>query len=543
MKPLHLLSIAGLFAVSACSSHGTAALPPAAPKPATAGTGATLSVVVPRASGVTTGSTSRRPQYVSPSSAQLQVAVNGGSPSTYGLTPTSPGCGVVSGNLTCTFSIAAPPGTDAFTLTLTDSSGNALSRNVVNATLTAGASTPVDVTLAGIPASVRAVPGANSGIEGTGTPSYHVPGLLAQNIELQALDADGNVIIGPGAPTIGAPTITSGSAYATIASANTTDPNAYVVTPATGAGGQTFSISASAQSIPLSDGSTSAPVSGSTNFTYTPAIAVGFAFWVTLYSVESGKQVAQFKACPGNCGTVIVNGVAVDPAGNIYASYSLFGGISIGHGVSETLAGTIAPSRVLGSANGVTGPGPIAVDQNGMLYVGSAASGFFLHRTAAAITEYAPGATIPKYKITGGSIVNLQGLAVDATGKVYLAQSSSITVYGSGNQTVPLKTISDPRLGSPTAIAFDTASGMYVIDNSNKNIAYFAPGSTSVTNTLTYADFANIPSSVMFDPSGNLWVSIPNTNVIHQFAAGSLPASLSLTRDLLITAPYIAWIP
>jgi hypothetical protein len=546
MKPLHVLSIAGLFVASACSSHGTDALPMSASTPAaghTAGTAAALSIVVPSAKGSATASTVRRPQYVSPSSSQLQVAVNGGTASTYGLTPATPGCSVVSGNLTCTFSIAAPPGTDAFTLTLTDSSGSVLSKNIVNATLTAGASTPVDVTLAGIPASVRAVPAANAGIEGSATPSYHIPGLLPQNIELQALDADGNVIIGPGAPAIGAPTVSSGSAYATVASAHTTDPNAYIITPAVGAGGQTVSITASAQSIPLNDGSTSAPVSTSTNFTYTPAIAVASGFFVNIYSVETGKQVGQFKACPGNCGTVIANGIATDPSGNIYASYSLIGGISIGHGVTEFLAGTTTPSRVLGSANGVTGPGPIAVDQNGMLYVGNAASGFFPHRTAASIAEFAPGATTPKYKITGSSIVNLQGLAVDASGKVYLAQSSSITVYGPGNQTVALQTISDPSLGSPNAIAFDAASGMYVIDHANHDIAYFASGSTSVTNTLTYADFANIPNSLMFDPSGNLWVTVPNTGAIHQFAAGSLPGSLSLSQNLLVAAPYIAWVP
>ncbi len=545
MKPLHVLSIAGLVVVSACSSHGTDALPMSASTPAghTAGTAAALSIVIPQTRGSATASSLRRPQYVSPSSAQLQVAVNGGTASTYGLTPASPGCSVVSANLTCTFSVAAPPGTDAFTLTLTDSSGNVLSRNVVSATLSAGTSTPVDVTLAGIPASVRAVPGPNSGIEGNATPAYHIPGLLPQSVELQALDADGNVIVGPGAPAIAAPAVSSGSAYATIAPAKGTDPNAYIVTPAAGAGGQSFSITASAQSIPLNDGTTSAPVSGSTNFTYTPAIAVTAGFFVDIYSIETGKQVGVFKACPGNCGTVIVNGVATDSAGDIFASYSLIGTLSIGHGVSEFLAGTSAPSRVLGSANGVTGPGGIAVDKNGMLYVSNAASGSFLHRTAAAITEYLPGATTPKYKITGSSIVSPQGLAVDATGKVYLAQSSGINVYGSGNQTAPLRTISDPSLGNPTAIVFDAASGMYVIDQANNDIAYFAPGSTSVTNTLTYADFGNKLSSMMFDPSGNLWVSIVNTNTIHQFAAGSLPASLSLSRDFVLTAPSMAWVP
>jgi hypothetical protein len=546
MKRLHVFSIAALVAVSACSSHGAPALPQVAPKPATTGTGgATLSIVVPRASEVTAASSSRRPQYVSPSSAQLQVAVNGGTPATYGLTPSSPGCNTATAGLTCTFTVAAAPGNDTFALTLTDGAGVVLSRNIINATLTAGASTPIDVTLAGVPVSVRAVPGHNAAIEGSGTPAYHIPGLLSQPIELQALDADGNVIIGPGAPTIGAPTVSSGSAYATIASANSADPNAYILSTVNGsAGGQTVTITATAQSIPLNDGSTSTPASGSTSFTYTPALASGAGVFVTLYSLETGNPVAQFNVCPGSCGLTIINGLTTDAGGNIYVKYQQISGISTAQTVKEFPAGSTFPSRVLGSAAGVTGSGGIAVDANGMLYVANAAAGFFLHRTPAAITEYATGATTPTYKITGSSLTGPQGIAADASGKVYLSQDDgTINIYGPGNQTIPQNTLTDPSVGSPTAILVDTTGGIYALDHQNLDIAYFAAGSTSVTSTLTYSDFQNTPSSMMFDPSGNLWVSIPSVNSIHQFAAGSLPSSLSLLQTFNTAAPYIGWIP
>jgi hypothetical protein len=110
-KKIIPLYIAASLLASGCSSHSGSSMLPAATS-SNAGTGAKLSIVVPRASSGR--STQRRPQYVSPSSAQLKVAVNGGTASTYGLSPSTPGCAVVLQNLNCVFTIAAPAGNDSF---------------------------------------------------------------------------------------------------------------------------------------------------------------------------------------------------------------------------------------------------------------------------------------------------------------------------------------------------------------------------------------------------------------------------------------------
>jgi hypothetical protein len=133
----------------------------------------------------------RRPNYVSPSSANLIVTVNGGAPATYGLTTQSPGCAMQNGKQTCSFSVAAPAGVDALALSVTDGAGNVLSHNVVTATIAAGVATPVALTLNGVPASVAIVPGTGAKIDGTSAP-YHFPGLFPQPVEVEPLDADGN---------------------------------------------------------------------------------------------------------------------------------------------------------------------------------------------------------------------------------------------------------------------------------------------------------------------------------------------------------------
>jgi streptogramin lyase len=541
MKPLHVLSIAGLVVASACSSHGSSALPmPGSTPPArNTGTAATLSIVVPQPARTTSA---RRPQYVSPSSAQLQVAVNGGAPATYGLTASTPGCGIVSANLTCSFAIAAPPGNDAFALTLTDTAGNVLSRNVVSATLTAGVSTPVDVTLAAVPASVRAVPGRNSGIEGSGTPAYHIPGLFPQRIELQALDADGNVIIGPGAPTFSAPAVSSGSAYAGITPAGSTDPNGYILSAVAGAGGQTVSLSMTAQGIPLNDGTTSAPVSGSTSFTFTPAIAVAGGPTLMVYSVETGNQVAIFSICSGFCGTTIDNAITAGPSGNIFVKYQQIGGLSQTYTIKEFPVGSAVASRTLTTSNGVTGSGGMAVDKNGMLYDANAANGVFLNRKPAQITEFLPGATSPKYSITGSTLTGPQGVAVDGSGNVYVTNfDGTIPVYGSGSHTTALRTMKSTAVAAPTAAIATAAGGLYVLDNTNRTVAYFAPGATTVATVATPALPAQ-GSSLAYDASGNVWVSIPTTNAIEKFDGTALPNTLSLLQTIN-AGGYAAWIP
>jgi hypothetical protein len=526
---------------------GHSALPPASPLGARAtaapahAAGATLSVVIPHP---LSGSRTRRPAYVSPSSAQLLVGVNGGATTTYGLSATSPGCSVIQSNTTCTFQIPAAAGNDAFALTIEDAAGNVLSQNVVSATLAPGVATPVNVTLAGIPASVLVVPGSGSGIEDTANPAYHVPGLIPESVELEALDADGNVIVGPGAPTIGAPSITTGSSYATIASAQTTDPNAYILKATGGsAGGQTIAVSASAQSIPLSDGTQSAPVTSGTNFLFTPAIATATGPFLFEYSVETGAQIAQYNLCPGACATTFATGAASDANGDIFASYEGIAGISTGYSVAVYPPNAVHPAATLSSAQGVTGAVAVAVSASGMLYVANEAAGFFPHRTAASITEYAAGdRTSPTYKITGAALTGPVAIAVDGSGNVYLANSDgTIAVYSPGSHTTPTNDFSDPNLPTPQSMAVDTAGDIYAFDSTNMWIAYFPAGTTSVTQTLQGSGYANFAGGMAFDGSGDLILNLGNELQID--AASALPNNIVIAGYINGANGYPAWIP
>jgi len=514
------------------------------------GASAALTVTVPNR----TASAKRRPAYVSPSSAELAVSVNGGTSATYGLTASSPGCTLVQGNTQCNVQVPAPAGADSFTLTIEDSAGAVLSKNVVNATLALGQSTPVAVTLAGIPAAVAIVPGRGSAIEDSATPAWHVPGLLPQPVEVEALDADGNVIIGPGAPVIGAPVVSTGGQYATIVSAQTSDANAYLLEATSGsAGGQTVGISATSQSVPLSDGTQSAPVTSTTNFLYTPAVAIVNGNIVNLYSAESKNQIGAFSACGGGCfGLTFGVQATSDAAGDLFVQTFSSLGLSQSFTVYVFPVGSIAPSAAYGSTNGVTGAGGMAVATNRTLYVANSQSyiGSFPHRqhVPAALDEFAWGATAPTVSLTDSTPTYLTGpvgTTIDANGRVYvLNQDDTIDIYPAAASSItPASVITAAGVSQPGGIAVDASGGIYVFDVGNFDVAYFAPGSTSVTNTISDSSFSNASGAIWFDGNGNLNVALSGGNDTEILAGSGLPSGQVTYLGYYPTSGPGAWIP
>jgi hypothetical protein len=548
VNTLRITAVAAIGALAACSGGGGSAVPPSthamtAPAAPAGATRAALTVVVPRPGASAGSSTRRMPRYVSPSSAALQVAVNGAAATTYGLTPQSPGCVVQAGNLTCTFAIAAPVGSDTLALTLVDGAGSVLSRNVVTATLAAGATTPVAVTLAGVPASVVVVPGANAVVDSTTAP-YRAPGLFPQPVEVEPLDADGNIIIGPGAPTITSVSVTSGAAYASIASANTTDPAAYRLTPVDAtAGGKTVQISATVQGVPLADGTTSQPLTNTTAYLFTPAIALAGGPFVSIYSVESHAPITHFSVCGGGCSLTIATGIQSDAKGNLYALYATFSGLTHNTTVDVFPPGRTSPSYVLGTSQGLYGTAAIAVKPDGTLYAANAGNGGFhqVHHPSG-IAIFAPGTTTGPTSTIGGTTTTPQGIAVDAAGNIFLGdQTGTISEYPPGSQTASA-TLSDPSLASAGPLAIDASGGLYAADTTNGDIAYFAPGQTALTNTLFDQTFSNGLGGLMFDPAGNLWVFLGGQQQVESLAAGALPNAVSVS-DTIFAGGSPAWIP
>ncbi|TAM58814.1 hypothetical protein EPN52_09195 [bacterium] len=174
--------------VVGCAHRGSSsALPPAASStshPAAKSARATVVILVPRGTPHL-----RRPAYVSSATAALSIAINGGAPLAVALTPTSPNCVAATLGLQCTIAVDAPVGQDTFDVTALDQASRALSHTAVPATIVAGQSNALALTLDGVVAQIVVVLPSPSPPEGVATT---VPVLV------KALDADGYAIVGPG---------------------------------------------------------------------------------------------------------------------------------------------------------------------------------------------------------------------------------------------------------------------------------------------------------------------------------------------------------
>lgn len=140
-----------------------------------------FNIVVPTASGA---KARRVPNYVSTAtqSASITVAPSGGSAGT----PT-----VVNCTAACSGTISAPVGSDTFAMNLYDTTnggGNVLSTGTLTQVIVAGTANSVNVTFNGVVASLAISLGA-SGTAGT---AATIP------VTLNAFDADGKTIVGPG---------------------------------------------------------------------------------------------------------------------------------------------------------------------------------------------------------------------------------------------------------------------------------------------------------------------------------------------------------
>jgi hypothetical protein len=223
--------------VAACSGSSvpTTSQPAKIPTATAKGT-ASLRIVVPSAS--VSNAVTRKPAYVSPSTASIVIAVDSVNGVAESPVPTQE-VDITASNtadcvpptalapLTCTVPISAPVGTDVLTLTTYDQTGglgNELSINSISATITQGTTNNISVTLAGVVAALVAVPVTGLNATGGSPNAFTMTGATAQ-VLVEALDADSNVIIGPGAPVMSIQSVSPANITASMAAATGTNPN------------------------------------------------------------------------------------------------------------------------------------------------------------------------------------------------------------------------------------------------------------------------------------------------------------------------------
>lgn len=240
-------------------------------------------------------------------------------------------------------------------------------------------------------------------------------------------------------------------------------------------------------------------------------------------------------------------GVAVDAAGNLYVADTF-----------DYLVRKITPGGVVSFLAGPTSlyaPIGIAVDTAGNVYVSDWVSNVVMKIPPGGTPSILAGTYFVAGSANGtgtnASFAQPDGLAVDASGNVYVADynndlirvitpggvvstlAGSAGVAGSANGTGTAASFNQPE-----GVAVDAAGNVYVADQGNELIRKIAPGGvvsnlagqagvTGMTNGTGTAALFNIPSAITLDSSGNLYVADNGNHQIRMISPGAVVSTLA----------------
>jgi virginiamycin B lyase len=244
-----LLLINALVVLTACSGGGLAGVTPNGVTPngglatgasgASVDSGALVRIAIPARHY---RRHDRRGHYVSPATRSIAIVVtsNAGETRNYdaNLTPsTNPNCTPVP--VVCSLVLSLKPGKYTASIATYDGlldgrhqpTGSELSANQkVSLTIVRAHKNVIAVALGGLPASISIFPSASSTLTGTVGEGFGLSrcGAGPQKVYAYGVDADGNLIIGAGAPTM---SIKSGDVSLAVSSPAPATPNTFTFTP------------------------------------------------------------------------------------------------------------------------------------------------------------------------------------------------------------------------------------------------------------------------------------------------------------------------
>ena len=464
MRFSHGPGILGLLLMTAaCGGGSSGSVPPVAPAKGTQAQQVQFVINAPKTSLT---ALKAHPNYLSPSTQSMKLVVTQGATTVLtqnaNLTVTSSGCTSTLASTICTLMIALNPGSYDASVTTYDQpgeAGNVLSSGQnVPFTVVAGTNNLVPVALSGVPASFTVTP-QNNVTAGSFAHGFTIAGMQAQSFIVNALDADGNVIVGVGAPTLTI-AMSSGSGW-TIGNPTTTLPNTFTIAPAT-----TQNSSATLQ-ITASYGDTTCSLSGavcSATFGVKNELPTLFVAACATSGCGTGSDAVLAYAPPyTGTPTTITNDVdgpvqlGLDGSQNLYVANAYGGYVSAyappytssayallstagGLGIQVTPGGSLLVTKFLsGPASVIEFPSIFASSSIALntfnLNIAQPAldprGNIWLQSSPNALTSYAPPSFLP-----GGDTnvppTTIEAFAVSSGGTVYVAGSTLIAVGPAG---------------------------------------------------------------------------------------------------------------
>ena len=175
------------------------------------------------------------------------------------------------------------------------------------------------------------------------------------------------------------------------------------------------------------------------------------------------------------------------------------GTITIDSGLALTVAqvGTnyIAASPVTTLVSGLNGPQGVALDASGNVYIADTGN--------SAIEEWSP-MTQQLTTLLSSGLSSPQGVAVDGSGNIYIPEWTGNKIYKWSAVTQQMTTLVSSGLDGPSGVAVDGSGNVYISDMYNNAIKEWSAATEQVTAPVSGL---NWPLGVAVDCSGNIYIA------------------------------------
>jgi hypothetical protein len=522
-----VMVLAGAGILTACGGGSGSMTGPSQPIPAAPSEALTpLTLRIDRPASATNAV--KRAQYVSPATQSLVYvitdpsgnAVTGGS-GYVNLTTASNYCSSAGAlqPLTCSVSLPiaiAQTGTYTFNVATYDAqqsasctpagtpacSGTLLSRASIGSTLTVGAANSVSLTLAGVPASIRIFPASN--LTMTSGTTFSIAGAGAHPFLAQALDADGNVIVGTGAPSF---TISLSGFPGTLTQPSSSSPNQFSITPPSSFTSSLGTLTATAS---YGTGSTDgcaqsgAVCSASATIEMRELLAFNGFNGVELVADGYRQPIQTFSG-------VLSKGSTFDSNGNLFSV-----GLAKVYEFPVPFA-TASPSASVANPAG-SNVARVFSDASSHIFTVGSALGGTLERYPSPL---AAPTTLWSNSADDG--------AIDSAGNAVLAAGGLVIVAPAGSAQTISNATADYQI---VAVRSDDAIAAWDLSNGVIDLYTKPYGSTPNASV----PFTDVVRGMAFDPSGNLYIADATASTIAR-----IPSSFTAVSATALALPSAPW--
>ncbi len=327
--------------------------------------------------------------------------------------------------------------------------------------------------------------------------------------------------------------------------------------------GQVFGITVGTATISYAVASSCGSVAATMSMTVTSGSSSGS----NIIKRFAGNTSAAYSGDGGSATAAAINhpsGMAVDASGNIYFADAANNRVRrvTTSGVITTIAGNgsrgYAGDGGAATAASFDGPFAVAVDAAGNTYIADYNNNFVRVVSASGTIRLLMGGgyeSIEGYPATTFPIARPDGIAVDASGNVYVSDQNNNKIWrinttgfaytAAGNFTSGFSGDGGPasaaNISYPGALTVDASGNLYFVDGNNNRVRKVSTsgiittvagngsvGSSGDGGQATAASL-NIPSGLAFDAAGNLLITDQGNQRVRQVSPAGIITSIAGT--------------